>query len=342
VLPNPVLGDVAPSQEEMFTHLMMGDPDHDPTHHVEQGMGGLMMATQVNAPDGWEPYDGPRRQMRLLIQSDSLAAPEGASHLATAAPYRRRFAYVLQEGDADPAPDSVRLPGSTLVLHKDEPTSIWVVNRTPEPSAVHWHGLELDSYFDGVVGIGGVPSMITPPVMPGDSFEVRLTPPRAGSFMYHTHVNDVRQLSGGLYAPIVITEEAEPWDTSHDKVFILGWAPDQSGVFLNGEQAPEPLEVVAGESYRFRLMNITLGNPGLRFKMLRNGDTWFWTPIAKDGFDLPEHQQILSRAEQRVGIGETIDMEVSFRESGEYVLEVRGDGGFLAVSQPVTVLAAGN
>ena len=342
VLPNPILGNEAPSQEEMFTHLMMGNPDHDPEHHVEQGMGGLMMAVQVHAPDGWQPYDGPRRQMRLLIQSDSAAAPEGATHLVEAAPYRRRFAYVLQAGETPPATDSVRLPGSTLVLHKGEPTSIWVVNKTPEPSAVHWHGLELDSYFDGVVGVGGISVMPTPPVMPGDSFEVRITPPRAGSFMYHTHVNDIRQLSGGLYGPLVITEEGEAWDASHDKVFLLGWSPTERGVFLNGENDPEPMEVVAGEPYRFRLMNITLGNPGLRFKLLRNGDTWFWTTIAKDGFDLPTHQRIQSRAEQRVGIGETFDMEVTFSETGEYVLEVRGGGGFLAVRQLVTVLTSGN
>jgi FtsP/CotA-like multicopper oxidase with cupredoxin domain len=217
-----------------------------------------------------------------------------------------------------------------------------VVNRTPEPSAVHWHGLELDSYFDGVVGVGGVPSMITPPVMPGDSFEVRITPPRAGSFMYHTHVNDVRQLSGGLYGPIVITEEGEDWDVSHDKVFILGQAPTEQGVFLNGRKAPPPITVVAGEAYRFRLMNITLAGANLRFKLLRNGDTWFWTPIAKDGFDLPVHQQIRSRADQRVGIGETEDVVVDFREEGEYVLEVRGGGGALRVTQSVTVLPGAN
>jgi FtsP/CotA-like multicopper oxidase with cupredoxin domain len=31
------------------------------------------------------------------------------------------------------------------VVHRGEPTSIWVVNRTTEPTAVHWHGIELDA-----------------------------------------------------------------------------------------------------------------------------------------------------------------------------------------------------
>ena len=39
-------------------------------------------------------------------------------------------------------------------------------------------------------------------VMPGDSFEMRVTPPRAGSFMYHTHLNDIYQQRLGLYGPL--------------------------------------------------------------------------------------------------------------------------------------------
>ena len=41
-------------------------------------------------------------------------------------------------------------------------------------------------------------------IMPRDSFAVTVTPPRAGSFMYHTHVNDMRQQSHGLYGAIIV------------------------------------------------------------------------------------------------------------------------------------------
>jgi FtsP/CotA-like multicopper oxidase with cupredoxin domain len=342
VTPNPPLGDVEPSGEEFFTQLMLGDPHHDPDNHVEQGMGGLMMAVQVHAPEGWEPYDGPRRNMRLLIQSDSMPAPEGATHLTLVAPWRRQFAFVLQDGEREPAPDSVHLPGSTLVLRKDEPTSIWVVNRTDEPTSVHWHGLELDSYFDGVVGVGGIPTTPTPAVLPGDSFEVRITPPRAGSFMYHTHVNDIRQQSAGLYGPFVVLEEEREWDPDRDRVFITGLSPQEGGVFLNGSNGEmEPIELDQGETYRFRLMNITLASAGLRYRLVRNGDTTFWTPIAKDGFDLPAHQQVRTRSEQHMSIGETMDFAVMIPNAeGEYALEVRSNGGRLFARQPITVIPA--
>ncbi len=51
------------------------------------------------------------------------------------------------------------------------------MNRLNEPTQIHWHGLEIEAPFDGVVGVGGYNGMPTPPIMPGDSFQVRYTPP---------------------------------------------------------------------------------------------------------------------------------------------------------------------
>lgn len=334
---NIILGDVTPDLLAMFRESLFGNPEHDPAHHVEQGMGGLLSSIYIRPPEGYVVDEPKRKQMRLLIQSDSAAAPEGANPLVPVAPYRRQFAYVLQDGANEPAADSVHLPGSTLILRKGEPTSIWVVNRTEEASAVHWHGLEIESFFDGVVGVGGYPTMPSPPVMPGDSFEIRITPPRAGSFMYHTHVSDLRQQSAGLYGAIVILEEDEAWDPEHDKVLLLGLSPSAPGVMLNGATELPPMEMTAGESYRMRLMNITLASGGVRVRIVRNGDVDRWTARAKDGFDLPEHQRLTTRADQQTDIGETRDFDFTPRAQGEYVLEVRGGGGALFASQEIRV-----
>ncbi len=335
--PNTRLGTTAPPAEAEIREILFGNPEHDPKHHVEQGMGGLMVHAFIRPPEGYVVDEPMRRHLRLLVQSDSVAAPEGADPLAFNVPYRRQFAYVLQDGDQEPAADSVQLPGSTIIMRKGEPTSIWVVNRTEEATSVHWHGLEIESFYDGVVGVGGYPAMPSPPVMPGDSFEVRFTPPRAGSFMYHTHVRDLRQQKAGLYAPLVILEEDEAWDPSHDKVLILGHSPTEGGVFMNGARELEPMDLVQGESYRFRLMNITLANGGVRIRLLRNGDPVFWTPRAKDGFDLPEHQRVPRRADQRVTIGETMDFDYVAGGPGEYLLELRSGDGRLLASQEVRV-----
>jgi hypothetical protein len=58
--------------------------------------------------------------------------------------------YVLAEDGTAPASDSVDIPGRPLVLTRGEATAVTVVNRLREPTAVHWHGLELESYSDGM------------------------------------------------------------------------------------------------------------------------------------------------------------------------------------------------
>jgi len=81
-----------------------------------------------------------------------------------------------------------------------------VVNHLQEPTAIHWHGIELDSYSDGVPGFGGTAGSVTPPVAPGGTFTARFTPPRAGTFIYHTHWHNSAQLAGGIYGPLIVLE----------------------------------------------------------------------------------------------------------------------------------------
>ena len=85
------------------------------------------------------------------------------------------------------------------MLQQNEPTSIAIVNRSRVETSVHWHGMELESYFDGVPGWGGDPGASTPPIRPGETFVAEMTPPRAGTFMYHTHWHDDVQLKSGMY-----------------------------------------------------------------------------------------------------------------------------------------------
>ena len=86
------------------------------------------------------------------------------------------------------------------MLRRDEPVEITVVNRLREATALHWHGIELDSYYDGVHGWSGAGQQVAPMIEPGGSFVVRFTPPRAGTFIYHTHLHDFRQLSSAFTA----------------------------------------------------------------------------------------------------------------------------------------------
>ena len=324
VVPNPAIGAGAQPdsvrERILFSAPDMKEMDGMPAmaNHSETGMGGLVLRMDITPSADWHPYAGPRERLHLFIQSDSQPGDSV-----------RRFGYALARDGEQPAPNAVQWPGPPIILHQGQPTSITVVNRTLEPSQVHWHGLEIDSYFDGVAGLSSNGAMVSPMIMPRDSFVVTLTPPRAGSFMYHTHINDIRQQSHGLYGPIVVLSPGEKWDPSTDLIFQTGTSPADRPI-LNGSAAPPALTLHAGKPYRIRLMNISLDTPFNEFWLTAaNGMAALWTALAKDGFDLPAWQRRTVRARQRVSIGETYDFRVTLAAPGEY--EMTGRRGSEAV-----------
>jgi FtsP/CotA-like multicopper oxidase with cupredoxin domain len=228
--------------------------------------------------------------------------------------------YVLQRGAVPPS-DSIQVPGPTLVLTRGRPTDITVVNRLKEPTAVHWHGIELESYSDGVAGWSGMSRRVAPSIAPGDSFVARLTLPRAGTFIYHTHLGDLAQLTAGLYGAIVVLEPGARFDPRTDHVVVAGWDGDvrPRRLVVNGDSLPPPLELAAGQRHRFRLVNI--GAAGfVRFSLRRDTSLVRWRAIAKDGADLLEEQRAERPATARLNVGETCDAAFDASEPGEYDL----------------------
>ena len=102
------------------------------------------------------------------------------------------FAFALQEGAGQLTEPSGRIPGPPIVLTRGQPVEITVLNKLPEPTSVHWHAMELESYYDGIAGWSGAPGHIAPMIQPGASFVVTFTP---CNIIYHTHFDDIRQLS---------------------------------------------------------------------------------------------------------------------------------------------------
>ncbi|HEX7939663.1 MAG TPA: multicopper oxidase domain-containing protein [Gemmatimonadaceae bacterium] len=329
VLPNPILGPGMLSEAALYKKLFSA-PDmagmHDMGNHAETGMGGLVMAIKIKPAADWKPYVGPRENLRLLIQTDSQPSDTA-----------RRFGYALANTTEAPTGHEIRWPGPALILHKGKPTSIWVVNHAAEPTQVHWHGLELDSYYDGVAGLSSNAGMVSPMIMPSDSFQVTITPPRAGSFMYHTHINDLRQQSHGLYGPIIVLGDGETWDPSTDLVFQLATDPADNPI-LNGSKTPDPITLKAGTKYRMRLMNVTLDNPAAEMWLVSSDGRFpLWTAMAKDGFDRPAWQRTESRARQRISIGETYDFS-ALMTPGDYELQARGESGLILTKQVIHVV----
>ncbi|MGA2002919.1 MAG: multicopper oxidase domain-containing protein, partial [Terriglobales bacterium] len=148
--------------------------------------------------------------------------------------------------------------GPPMVVTRGEPTEITVVNHLRGSTTIHWHGIELDSYYDGVIG-GGAGNRVTPAIPPGGSFTAHFTPNRAGTFIYHTHAADADQLTGGIYGALMVLEPGEVFDPEHDKVLVMGTREASftaTHIILNGTEEPSPIVFNRGVKYRLRLINM--------------------------------------------------------------------------------------
>jgi FtsP/CotA-like multicopper oxidase with cupredoxin domain len=293
-------------------------PEHDhgdPDHHATTGMNGLILGITVSGKVKPAPAWHPMKRLRLFVQSDSVAGDSA-----------RRWGYVLQRG-AEPRRDSVESPGPLLLLTRGEPTSIEVINRTPEPTSVHWHGIELESFYDGVAGWSGSPSATEPAIRPGKSFEVHITPKRAGTFMYHTHFDDMRQQYGGLAGPLVVLEPGERWDAEREMMVMISDGPNAS-FRVNGSASPPPRVLRVGTTYRIRVADAAIYHQHVSVRLVRDSTVQTWRPVAKDGFTLPQQQAMVQSSATFVASGETEDFEFTPDAPEDLKLEIDRTGAF--------------
>jgi FtsP/CotA-like multicopper oxidase with cupredoxin domain len=282
-------------------------------NHALDGMSGLVVGIHVSGPRGITRFPTDpvaKNRLRLFVDEKPNVYGNGPG-----------YAFVLQEGSTPPAIDSIRLPSSTIIIKKNEPTEITVFNRAHSPVSIHWHGIELQSYYDGVGDWSGWQSRTAPVIMPGDSFVVRMTPDRAGTFIYHTHTDENVQLTSGLYGPLIVLDSTGRSDPN-DRIMLMGnGGPGPFATpFYNGSPSPPPIDLNVGSAHRIRFVNITPA--GIKRIRLLKGDTvQTWRAVAKDGYDLPPAQANMRPADFVSGPGETMDFEIKRTEPQSLVME---------------------
>ena len=291
-----------------------------PAHHAKGGheMRGLVIGMHVTPSPGYrEPTVAERRTVRLFAQKK----PNRLFGRQTA------YGFVLQQGDSAPARDSVQLPGPVLELRRGEPVRLLVKNTmTDEFTGVHWHGLEIESYPDGVPNFSGAGTHIMPPIAPGDSFAAEFTPPRSGTFPYHSHLNELRQIGSGMYGAIVVSDAQR--DTTRDHVVVAGGGGvpvfhKQGPAFLlvNGRINPRPIRMTVGDTNRLRIVSIH-SDELLTFRLGDDSTVARWIPLARDGADLPATLRRAERAAITMGPGQTADFTYVPGRTGAMQLEV--------------------
>jgi FtsP/CotA-like multicopper oxidase with cupredoxin domain len=311
------------------TVTLHGSPDAHTVHqagapkgseasvHGGHQMRGLVIGMHVTPAASYrEPVVAERRTIRLFAQKKANRLLGGQT----------AYGFVMQQGDSMPARDSVRIPAPVLELRRGQPVRLLVKNTMDEYTGVHWHGLEIESFPDGVPNFSGTGTHIMPPIAPGDSFAADFTPPRSGTFPYHSHLNELRQIGSGMYGAIIVSDG--PRDTTRDHLIVAGGGGvpvfhkmGPAFLLVNGRAFPRPLSMTVGDTNRLRIVSIH-SDEILEFRLADDSTVARWTPIARDGADLSPALRQSGLATIEMGPGQTADFLYVPQRPGKMLLEV--------------------
>ena len=217
------------------------------------------------------------------------------------------------------------VPGPMIRVTEGDQVRVIVKNELPDPTTIHWHGVEVPNAMDGVPGV------TQDPILPGETFTYEFTAKPAGTFMYHSHFEGDVQVSAGLYAPIIIDpKEPEANPPAVDVTLMISeWlvrggqtfaAMPMSGMepnyfTLNGKSFPatETITVKKGERVRLRFIGIgqfihPMHLHGFPFEI-----------VATDGHPVPQGARLIKDTVS-VAPGERYDIEFVATEAGQWVL----------------------
>ncbi len=162
-------------------------------------------------------------------------------------------------------------PGPTIEVVEGDRVRIFVTNRLPEVTSVHWHGQRLPNGMDGVSGLTQAP------IQPGKTYVYEFEAKRAGTFMYHPHADEMTQMAMGMMGSW-ITHPKNPnlHKVDRDFVFLLNsydidpgsYAPRTNTMLdfnlwsFNSRVFPgiAPFVAKKGDKVRIRVGNLTMTN----------------------------------------------------------------------------------
>ena len=162
-------------------------------------------------------------------------------------------------------------PGPTIEVVEGDRVRIFVTNRLPEHTTVHWHGQRLPNGMDGVGGLN------QKQIPPGKTFAYEFVAKRPGTFMYHPHADEMVQMAMGMMG-FWVTHPKNPsfQKVDRDFVFLLNNFDIGPGAFtpkvstmmdfnlfaFNTRVFPaiDPMVCRLGDRVRIRIGNLTMTN----------------------------------------------------------------------------------
>jgi FtsP/CotA-like multicopper oxidase with cupredoxin domain len=213
------------------------------------------------------------------------------------------------------------MPGPLIEAVQGDRVRFIVHNELPEPTTIHWHGLELPVQFDGV------PELVQDPIMPGKSFVYEFDLHQTGTFFYHSHFP--MQEAFGMVGGFIIHPKVA-FDPPVDRDFLLifqnfhidpnqtipdSMAMDWNWHTINGRSGPftTPLVVKHGERIRVRLLDFS---PMQHHPIHLHGHT-FWE-TGHEGARIPSSAWV-PRNNVLVGVAQATDFEFIASNPGDWI-----------------------
>jgi FtsP/CotA-like multicopper oxidase with cupredoxin domain len=215
-------------------------------------------------------------------------------------------------------------PGPTIEVVEGDRVRIFVTNKLPEITSVHWHGQRLPSGMDGVTGL------TQPGIPPGKTFVYEFVARRPGTFMYHSHADEMVQMAMGMMGFWVThPKEKHPLiaDVDRDFCFLLnsydidpGSATPKIMTMLdfniwswNSRVFPgiDPLVVRHMDKVRIRIGNLTMTNHPIHLhghEFLVTGTDGGPTPLTTRQYEVT----------QDIAVGQMRQLEFLADEEGDW------------------------
>ncbi len=162
-------------------------------------------------------------------------------------------------------------PGPTIECVEGDKVRIFVTNKLPEHTTIHWHGMLVPNGMDGVGGL------TQPHIKPGKTFVYEFAMKKSGTFMYHPHADEMVQMAMGMMGFFVVhPRDPKLYRVDRDFVFLLASYDIDPGSYvpkimtmtdfnlwaMNSRVFPgiDPLPVRRGDRVRVRVGNLTMTN----------------------------------------------------------------------------------
>ncbi len=190
-----------------------------------------------------------------------------------------------------------KVHGPTIEAVEGDRVRIYVTNRLPAPTSVHWHGLHVPNGMDGVSGL------TQRSIEPGETFRYEFELHQHGTFMYHSHHDEMVQMALGMMGLFVVHPRA-PSGPPPDRDFAIllsEWKIDPgmerpdvnemadfNVLTFNAKVFPAtaPLVAQVGDRVRIRIGNLS----GMSHHPIHLHGTSFRV-IETDGGQIPEAGQ---------------------------------------------------